>query len=92
MLVWQYAFVFLQKTKVFFAEHESQTSFSQLEELEYADEICLLSGNRRKVGLRINPEKTILTKINTPTEVAMIVEDKELGNILVFRHTTKEDL
>ena len=70
------------------------TSWEQLEDLDYADDLALLSHNHlkmhdktsrlaeesAKLGLRINKVKTKVLRINTTSEVTVVVEGQPLEN------------
>lgn len=89
--------------------------FHQLEDLEFADDVCLLSEKRqhmqkktekiakeaKKLGLKINVKKTKIMKINTPREMGIYINEKEiesvekmnyLGSILNNKGDIEEDI
>lgn len=73
-------------------------AFSQLEDLEFADDVCLISEKRqhmqkkteklskeaKKIGLSINTKKTKIIKINTEREMGIFVEEEEIESVQKF--------
>jgi hypothetical protein len=68
--------------------------FTQLEDLEYADDICLISEKQqhleqkrrvaneaKKVGLNINKKKTKIMTVNTARQVKIILEGEVLEDV-----------
>ena len=76
------------------------TSWEQLEDLDYADDLALLSHNHlkmqdktsrqaqesAKLGLRINKVKAKVLRINTTSEVPVVVERQPLENVKEFSY------
>ena len=76
------------------------TPWEQLEDLDYVDDLALLSHNHlqmqdktsrlteesAKLGLRINKVKTKVLRINTTSEVPVVVEGQPLENVKEFSH------
>ena len=72
----------------------------QLNDLDYADDIGLLSSNRTqmqrktnkiseisgKVGLRINTQKTKILRINAATNDPIMLNEEELENVTTFEY------
>lgn len=66
--------------------------FEQLENLEFADGICLLLEKRRqmlkytkeintevkKIGINLNVSKTKVMKVNTPREMGIVIDGQEM--------------
>ena len=76
------------------------TPWEQLDDLDYADDLALLSHNHlqmqdetsrlaeesAKLGLRINKVKNKVLRINTTSEVPVVVEGQPLENVKEFSH------
>ena len=76
------------------------TLTEQLNDLDYADDIGLLSSNRTqmqrktnkiseisgKVGLRINTQKTKILRINAATNDPIMLNEEELENVTTFEY------
>ena len=76
------------------------TLWTQLDDLDFADDLALLSGNHQQmqqktrhlaevsksVGLRIHPGKTKVMKINTKADLPITVEDKPLEVVDQFTY------
>lgn len=73
---------------------------NQLEDLDFADDVCLLSEKRqhmqkkldklikeaRKIGLEINNKKTKIMKINTPREMGIKIKENEIEEVKEFTY------
>ena len=76
------------------------TSWEQLDDLDYADDLALLSHNQLqiqdntsrlaeesvKLGLRINKVKTKVLRINTTSEVPVVVDGQPLESVKEFSY------
>lgn len=77
------------------------TPFQQLEDLNFADDLALLSGSHtqmqsktnrlykysKQLGLMINISKTKVMRINTKSDHAMNIEDQPVENVDEFLKT-----